>query len=98
MPMDQSSGLRILTLNSEFTLRGMGGASIEQSGKAGGACTLNGRGQYLDGGDVSQTCIGNLSMCDLGVTFAAWVRPTDLQDASYIFDSGANGKKILLLL
>ena len=76
----------------------MGGASIEQSGKAGGACTLNGRGQYLDGGDVSQTCIGNLSMCDLGVTFAAWVRPTDLQDSSYIFDSGANGKRYYSLV
>lgn len=60
-------------------------------GLIGNALALNGRSQYLDLGDLSNECIGNLALCQNGITVSAWLKFMGRGDNSYIFSSGNNG-------
>ena len=49
------------------------GAASQVDGKIGGAVLLSGGREYLDLGDVTDTCLGDLDMCQYGVYLSMWV-------------------------
>ncbi|CAH1790209.1 unnamed protein product [Owenia fusiformis] len=59
-----------------------------------GGIKFDGRNDYIDMGDVKDTCLGDLEQCVYGLTIAAWVQFPDLVDKMYIMDSGSKGFKI----
>lgn len=65
-------------------------------GLIGNGLALNGRGQYLDLGDLSDECIGNLALCKNGITVSTWLKFMGRGDNSYIFSTGNNGIRMYL--
>ena len=61
------------------------------SGKIGKAVSFLGRGEYLDMGSFSDTCLGNVSMCKYGFTVSFWISFQRLRDNSYYMASGVTG-------
>ena len=65
---------------------GVYGAASQVDGKIGGAVLLSGGREYLDLGDVTDTCLGDLDMCQYGVYLSMWV----------LFNRLEGGRKALL--
>lgn len=61
------------------------------SGKYGNAVQLPGRGQYIDLGIFSDTCLGNTSLCMYGFTVSLWIKFDRLEDNTYYMASGDTG-------
>ena len=61
------------------------------SGKIGRAVSLNGRGEHIDLGSFSDTCLGNVTMCKYGFTVSFWISFQRLRDNSYYMASGVTG-------
>lgn len=61
------------------------------SGKIGNALKLNGEQQYVDFGEQSSACLGNLDKCPHGVTLSMWMKPADFRNNRYFFSNGHNG-------
>ena len=71
------------------------GNPVLAPGKIGQGLLLDGRGEYVDAGDLSDTCLGNLSRCQYGFTFGTWIIFNELLDNMYYFSSGApNGVQL----
>ena len=41
---------------------------------------MDGINDYIDLGDNSNNCLGNVELCPVGLTLSMWVFPTKLQD------------------
>ena len=63
-------------------------------GKIGKAVALPGRGEHIDLGSFSDTCLGNVSICKYGFTVSFWISFTRLRDNSYVMASGVTGFSI----
>ena len=61
------------------------------TGKMGNAFHFDGKRSYINGGDQSETCFGNLTLCQYGLTTAMWIRFSDIQDNMYILSTGNGG-------
>ena len=57
-------------------------------GKLRGAIRLDGHGQYVDAGDHSDACLGNVELCRHGLTQSAWMRFRRFRDGMYVLSSG----------
>ena len=60
-------------------------------GVVGRSLYLDGGGQYLDIGDHSDECLGNLAKCPSGITIAAWINFKNYYENMYIMSTGNNG-------
>jgi len=57
-------------------------------GKIGNGASLEGRGEYITIGDQSSHCMGNLSLCNHGITISFYVFPRRLLRNGYLLSSG----------
>ncbi len=92
MPMDTFSADQLMNTNVKNAFRH--GNPTMVTGKIGGALQMDGRGDYLDGGDFSRTCLGDLDLCTYGLTVSLWVKFTALQQGDHILDTGGSGVRI----
>lgn len=58
------------------------------SGKMGNAVAFRTGGDYIDGGNLNGTCLGNLTLCHYGITISMWIFFTSLQQDTYILSTG----------
>ena len=73
---DRARGGRVP--HDRYDVRLMGGARI--SGRdQGGAVYVNGQGQYVDLGRHFDKCLGNIDLCQHGMTLSLDLRPRDLR-------------------
>ena len=63
-------------------------------GKVGRALRLDGRMEYVDGGDVRDACLGDLQLCNYGLSIGFWINSFHVQDNMYYLDSGNSGIKV----
>lgn len=65
------------------------GNPVMVAGKVNGAIRFDGsRQQYLDVGDQSKSCLGNMERCTNGVTGSMWINFRSLHDGTYYLSSG----------
>ena len=59
-------------------------------GKVGNGASLEGGGEYITIGDRDQSnvCMGNISLCNHGITISFYVFPRRLLDNAYLLSSG----------
>lgn len=57
-------------------------------GKVGNGASLEGSGEYITIGDQSNVCMGNISLCNHGITISFYVFPRRLLDNGYLLSSG----------
>lgn len=88
LPMDSARNNKIQGSNIPATL--YGNPSF-QNGKVGRSLQLDGEDDYVDGGDQSNACLGDLSLCQHGVTISMWWYFSRLDDYTYFFSTGARG-------
>ena len=80
-------------MNSNLNVRMSGNPTLEP-GKIGNAINLDGRRDYLDAGDQSDTCLGDTSLCVYGIMVSSWIKFNELADNMYLFSSGNKGFKL----
>jgi hypothetical protein len=78
--MDSSSGDRVN--HPKFILILVNGARLVP-GRLGQALELQGRGQYLDMGTHTDSCLGNLDHCKHGFTLSVWLKPRALTENTH---------------
>ena len=54
-------------------------AASQVEGKVGGAVLLSGSQEYLDLGDVTHTCLGDLDLCRYGLYVSMWVQVSSVE-------------------
>ena len=92
MPMESKRGSRLTDTKLDARLHGN---PVLAPGKIGTGLLLDGRGEYVDGGDLGDTCLGNLSRCQYGFTFATWIIFNELLDNMFYVSTGApNGVQL----
>lgn len=74
-------------VNSNLKAQVRGSPSLV-SGKTGGAMAFRAGGDYIDGGNLNETCLGNLTLCHYGITISMWIFFTELQRDIYILSTG----------
>ena len=57
-------------------------------GKIGNAASVEGNGEYITLGDQSDICMGNLSLCNHGITISFYIFPRRLLQNGYLLSSG----------
>lgn len=75
----------IVNSNLKAQVRGSPGLV---SGKISNAMAFRTGGDYIDGGNVNETCLGNLTLCHYGIAISMWIFFTDLQRDTYILSTG----------
>lgn len=60
-------------------------------GKIGNALKFMPGQDFLEGNDVIDICLGNLSLCHHGLTISMWIMFDSLQDGTYILSTGNRG-------
>ena len=60
-------------------------------GKMGKALKLVGKRDFVDFGDQGELCLGNLDLCQHGVTYSLWLQPDKLGEEMYFLSTGNNG-------
>lgn len=70
MTMDEAKDNRLAGTGMEGR---MYGSATIVDGKIGGAAKLFGGREYLDLGDMTNTCLGDLDLCQYGVYVSFWV-------------------------
>jgi len=83
--MDEISGTIIP--NADLTVRTHGNPVLVP-GKLHSAIRLDGNGQYVDAGDHSNTCLGNVELCLHGLTQSAWIYFREFRDNMYFMSNG----------
>ncbi|GFR98028.1 LOW QUALITY PROTEIN: neurexin-2-alpha, partial [Elysia marginata] len=73
---DRADGRRVR--HDRYLVQLMGGASLV-GGRFQGAVAMNGAGQYVDLGKHSDKCLGNVDLCQHGITLSMYLRPRDLR-------------------
>ena len=66
------------------------------AGKIGGAIHLDGQQSFVDLGDRSGTCLGDLSMCQYGLTISMWINFGAITNGAHILDSGNHGFRLYI--
>jgi len=56
--------------------------------KIGNGASLEGSGEYITIGDQGDVCMGNLSLCNHGITISFYVFPRRLLHNGYLLSSG----------
>lgn len=89
--MDNIRGGQIQSSSLTASVRG----SVSQvPGKMGTALALDGSRDYIDGGNQESSCLGDLAVCEHGITIAMWIKFADLTDNMYIASTGNKGFNI----
>lgn len=57
-------------------------------GKVNGAIRLDGNRQYVDIGDFTKACLGNMEHCNHGLTGSMWINFRSLNENAYYLSSG----------
>ena len=83
--MDTIRGDRLLHPNITITAFGR---PVNVPGRVNTATRLDGTSQYIDIGDFSNTCLGNLNLCRHGITGSMFVNSRSLQDGMYYLSTG----------
>ncbi|KAL5005761.1 hypothetical protein ScPMuIL_016919 [Solemya velum] len=86
--MEQMDGKRLV--HESLDAKVHGDATLIP-GRIGKALKLGGRGQYLDLGQHSDICLGNLAKCPQGILISAWMRFDHFHDNMYFLSTGSNG-------
>lgn len=60
-------------------------------GVIGNAAQIPGRGQYIDLGSFTDTCLGNTTLCMYGFTVTFWIKFDRLEDNNYFMTSSVSG-------
>ena len=89
--MDDIRGRDVLGSDLKATLRG---TSNVVEGKIGDALSMDGRRNYIEAGDQSDKCLGDIAICQYGITVAMWIKFDSLDDNSYVISSGSKGFNI----
>lgn len=61
------------------------------SGKMGNALQFDGQRDFISGGDFGNSCLGDLTLCQYGVTAGMWIKFNDLRENAYLLSTGKNG-------
>jgi len=83
--MDQMSGNIIP--NPDLTVHTHGNPVLVP-GKFHSAIRLDGNGQYVDAGDHSKACLGNVQLCRHGLTQSMWIQFRQFRDNMYYMSNG----------
>jgi len=83
--MDHISGNVIP--NADLTVR-THGRPVLVPGKLRSAVRLDGNDQYLDAGDHSAACLGNVELCRHGLTQSMWIQFREFRDNMYYVSNG----------
>jgi len=83
--MDQISGNFIP--NADLTVQTHGNPVLVP-GKLRSAIRLDGNGQYVDVGDHSRACLGNVELCRHGLTQSMWIQFREFRDSMYYMSNG----------
>ena len=87
--MDRIAGQELIVENAETEING--DISLVD-GKIGKAVKFSGRGEYIDLGNLQNTCLGDPIRCIYGFTLAFWIKPETLPATkTYYFSSSAHG-------
>ncbi|KAL4216896.1 neuroligin protein binding [Mactra antiquata] len=88
LSMDQLQNGYLVVPTLEPRTRGL----LQQvPGIIGNAVEIPGRGQYIDLGSFTDTCLGNTTLCIYGFTVTFWVKFNRLQDNTYFMTSSVSG-------
>ena len=93
IPFETIEGTTII--HSKLPLNLYGNPILVQ-GRIGNGLSLNGLDQYLDFGEHTVECLGNLALCQNGITVSAWMNFQDLKDNTYVFSTGSNGIRMYI--
>ena len=63
-------------------------------GKVGRALRLDGRMEYVDGGEVGDGCLGDLQLCTYGLSASFWINSFHVKENMYYLDSGSKGFRV----
>ncbi|XP_052814372.1 uncharacterized protein LOC128241470 isoform X5 [Mya arenaria] len=91
--MDQIQDGQLIMRNIEPKTRGR---LRQVPGKIGMAANIAGLGEYIDFGNFTDSCIGNVTKCSFGFTVAFWINFKDLYDNMYVMASGVSGFSIFI--
>lgn len=83
--MDQISGNIIP--NPDLTVR-THGHPVLVPGKLRSAIRLDGHEQYVDAGDHSKACLGNVELCRHGLTQSMWIQFREFRNNMYYLSNG----------
>ena len=86
IPFEQKRGDRVLHDHFDITLEN--DADLTDEGKIGNAVEVLGRGEYVDFGDQSSECFGNLAKCNHGMTLIFFLKPKTMIEDGYFLSSG----------
>ncbi|XP_052079469.1 uncharacterized protein LOC127717737 isoform X2 [Mytilus californianus] len=89
--MNEVAGQELIVDNAETEI--VGDVSLVD-GKIGKAIALTGRGDYIDVGNLQDTCLGDPVRCLYGFTISFWINPTTLPTKTYYFSSSSTGFNI----
>ena len=90
------NGIRGDTLDGVLMGNTLHGQIHSTAGKMGSAIYLDGQQSFIDLGDKSDTCLGDLSLCQYGITISFWAMYGEIRDGVHILDSGERGFRIYL--
>lgn len=88
--MDEKDGDTLVHKDLDITLFGQPEII---PGKVAGALNFDGSRQYASLGSHSDSCFGNLDLCNNGVLMSLWIRPGTFKDRAVFFGTGENGFK-----
>lgn len=83
--MDQISG-NIIS-NPDLTVQ-THGHPVLVPGKLRSAIRLDGNGQYVDAGEHSKACLGNVELCRHGLTQSMWIQFREFRNNMYYVSNG----------
>ena len=84
------------TLDDAVTSNTLHGQVESTTGKVGDAIYLDGGQSFVDLGDMSGTCLGDISLCQYGLTLSMWVNFGSVTDGTHLIDSGEQGFRLYI--
>lgn len=91
MPMDSTRRLQAIWPSVEATVHG----GMTVPGKIGDAMQFSSTNDYIDGGDHTGTCLGNLLLCRDGLTISMWIQLLRQAEEGFVFlSTGAKGLRM----
>jgi len=91
--MDEIESGKLVVRDFEPKTRGL---LRQVPGKFNSAAEIPGLGEYIDLGQFTSSCLGNVSLCMYGVTVRFWVNFKDLFDNMYIMSSSRSGFTLMI--
>lgn len=91
LPMESARNNQIQDSNMQANIHGN---PEFRPGKIGNALNLDGRKDYVEAGDHSNGCLGDLSLCHYGITVSMWLKFGELSENAYYLSTGSQGVEL----